>query len=55
MPSRSLDFPVYDADNHLYETKEALTRHLPAEYAGLIKYVEVEGRTKIALRNVISD
>ena len=55
MPSRQLDFPVFDADNHLYETKEAFTRHLPRDYEGLVKYVEVEGRTKIAIRNVISD
>jgi predicted TIM-barrel fold metal-dependent hydrolase len=55
MPSRNLTFPVYDADNHLYETKEAFTRYLPGEYEGLIKYVEVAGRTKIAVRNVISD
>src|SRR6185312_1630283 len=28
---------------------------LPKEYDGLVKYVQVNGRTKIALRNVISD
>ena len=28
MPSRQLDFPVFDADNHMYETRDALTRHL---------------------------
>jgi predicted TIM-barrel fold metal-dependent hydrolase len=28
---------------------------LPDDYSGLIKYVEVDGRTKIALRNRISD
>jgi predicted TIM-barrel fold metal-dependent hydrolase len=55
VPSRVLDFPVCDADNHLYETTDAFTRHLPAEYEGLIRYVEVDGRTKIAVRNVISD
>jgi predicted TIM-barrel fold metal-dependent hydrolase len=55
MPSRNLDFPVYDADNHLYETRESFTRHLPKEYDGLIKYVEVNGRTKIAIKNTISD
>jgi len=51
----SLAFPVYDADNHMYEGQDAFTRHLPPEYAGLVKYVQVNGRTKIALRNVISD
>ena len=55
MPSRVLDFPVFDADNHMYETTDAFTKFLPPEYEGLIKYVQVAGRTKIAVRNVISD
>ena len=55
MPSRQLDFPVYDADNHMYETTDSFTRHLPSEYDGLVKYVQVNGRTKIALKNTISD
>jgi predicted TIM-barrel fold metal-dependent hydrolase len=52
---RRCDFPVFDADNHMYETKDAFTRHLPDRYKGAIEYVEVRGRTKIALRGVISD
>ena len=55
MPTRQLDFPVFDADNHMYETREALTRHLPSAYEGIIKYVEVNGRTKIAVNGIISD
>jgi predicted TIM-barrel fold metal-dependent hydrolase len=55
MPSRVLDFPVFDADNHMYETPDAFTRFLPEEYSGLIKYVQVDGRTKIAVKNRISD
>ena len=39
MPSRILDFPVFDADNHMYETTEAFTKFLPDKYAGLIDYV----------------
>ena len=50
-----VDFPIYDADNHMYETPEAFTKHLPPAYAGLIKYVQVKGRTKIAIKNVITD
>ena len=50
-----LGFPVFDADNHLYETIDAFTRYLPDEHKGLIKYVEVNGRTKIAVDNLISD
>jgi len=49
------DFPINDVDNHMYETTDAFTKYLPPEYAGLVKYVQVDGRTKIALRNVISD
>jgi predicted TIM-barrel fold metal-dependent hydrolase len=52
---RVLDFPVFDADNHMYETPDAFTRFLPSEYDGLIEYVDVRGRTKIAVRNRISD
>ncbi|MGH9302229.1 MAG: amidohydrolase family protein [Acidimicrobiales bacterium] len=55
MPSRMLDFPVCDADNHMYEKPEAFTQFLAPEYEGLIKYVEVNGRIKIAVNNRISD
>lgn len=55
MASRQLDFPVFDADNHMYETTDALTKHLPPEYEGVIQYVEVNGRTKIAVKGQISD
>ncbi len=55
MPSRQLDFPVFDADNHMYETPDALTKFLPEEYEGVIDYVEVNGRTKIAVKGQISE
>ena len=55
MPSRQLDFPVFDADNHLYETQDALTKFLPDAYAGVINYVEVKGRKKITVKGKISD
>ncbi len=53
--SKRLEFPVFDADNHFCETTDAFTKYLPAEYAGLVKYVQINGRTKIAIRNVISE
>jgi predicted TIM-barrel fold metal-dependent hydrolase len=55
MPSRQLDFPIFDADNHMYEPPDALTRHLPERYANVIQYVQVKGRTKIAVKGQISD
>jgi hypothetical protein len=53
--TRKLDYLVFDADNHMYEATDAFTKYLPDQYSGLIKYVEVNGRTKIAIKNKISD
>ena len=53
--ARQCDFPVFDADNHLYETQDAFTRHLPKQYKNLIEYVSVRGRTKIVIKGQISN
>jgi len=50
-----LDFPVFDADNHLYETRDALTKFPPPEHRNAIDYVDVRGRTKIVVRGKISE
>lgn len=55
MTKIELPYQLFDADNHLYETKEALTRHLPKEFEGAIQYVELGGRTKIAVLGQISE
>jgi predicted TIM-barrel fold metal-dependent hydrolase len=53
--SRKLGYPVFDADNHMYETQDAFTRYLPEAHQNLIRYVEINGRTKIAVKNRITD
>ena len=50
-----LSYPLFDADNHLYETEESLTKYLPKQHKDAIQYVQVNGRTKIAIRGQISD
>ena len=50
-----LDIPVFDADNHFYETKDSLTQFLPDRYKNAVDYVEVRGRTKIMIRGVVSE
>ena len=50
-----LNYDAYDADNHLYEPIDAFTRHLPERYSSAIRYVDIEGRTKIAINNKISE
>jgi predicted TIM-barrel fold metal-dependent hydrolase len=52
---RRLPYPTFDADNHLYENRDALTKFIPSEYDGIIKYVDINGRTKLAIRDMISD
>ena len=41
-------FPVFDADNHLYESP-AWLEYLPQRYAREIQFVEVRGRTRVAM------
>lgn len=53
--ARAGDVLVFDADNHLYETRDAFTRHLPERYRKAIDYVEVRGRTKLAVRGTITE
>jgi predicted TIM-barrel fold metal-dependent hydrolase len=55
MRERRLPYPVFDADNHLYESRDALTKFIPAEYDGIVRYIDVGNRTKVAFKDVISD
>src|SRR5271163_1583400 len=50
-----LPYPVYDADNHYYESADAFTRHLPKKWAKSFQFVTVNGRTKLAIGGQISD
>lgn len=50
-----LDVAVFDADNHLYETEDALTRHLPSTHRHLFRFVEMAGRNKLVVRNTITE
>jgi predicted TIM-barrel fold metal-dependent hydrolase len=52
---QKLGFPVFDADNHLYETRDALTKYLPDGRQGAVDFVEVHGRTKIMVNGHVSN
>ena len=52
---RKTSFPVYDADNHLYEPEEAFTRHLPKRFQRDFYFVDVEGRTKLVIAGMLSE
>ncbi len=55
MTTPSLPFPVYDADNHFYEPEDALFRHLPKKWHKDFRFVEVDGRKRLAIKGQISD
>ncbi len=55
MASRKLDFAVFDADNHMYETPAAMTKHIDPAFKGVIDYVNVDGRTKLTVKGNISE
>lgn len=55
MASRKLDFAVFDADNHMYETPAAMTKHIDPAFKGVIDYVNVDGRTKLTVKGSISE
>jgi len=55
MTMRAHAVPVFDADNHLYETRDALTKHLPDRYRSQLRYVDIDGRTKIVVKGQISE
>ena len=55
MRERTLDYPTFDVDNHLYENQDAMTKFLEPEFEGVIKYIEINGRTKVAYKDHISD
>ena len=50
-----LGFAVFDADNHLYETEDAFTRHLPPAHRDLFRFVEIRGRKKLVVRDRITE
>ena len=50
-----LDYPVFDADNHMYEQADAFTRYLPDEYKGVIRVANIDGRDKVVINGTISE
>jgi predicted TIM-barrel fold metal-dependent hydrolase len=55
MNHRFDDIPIFDADNHIYEPIEALTKYLPERHRSKIQLVQVANRTRIALRGEITN
>jgi hypothetical protein len=46
---------IFDADQHMYETPEALTRYLPEQYRRDVQFVQVGRRIRIAILGKITE
>lgn len=53
--SQSGDTLIFDADQHMYELPEALTKFLPERYRRAVQFVQVGKRTQVSIRNKITD
>lgn len=49
------ELEIWDADNHLYETTDAYTRHLPKRYRSAIQWIQVDGLTKLMIKGRLTD
>jgi predicted TIM-barrel fold metal-dependent hydrolase len=49
------DVPIFDADGHMYEMPEAVTRYLPERYRKAVQFVQVGRRTRIAILGRITE
>ena len=44
----TLDYQLFDADNHYYEATDAFTRHVPREMAKrAMQWVELNGKQRL--------
>jgi predicted TIM-barrel fold metal-dependent hydrolase len=50
-----VDAPIFDADQHMYETPDALTKYLPEKFRKAVQFVQVGKRTRIAIMDTITE
>ena len=56
MSTKPLPFPVYDADNHIYEPEEAFLRHLPKKFERDFYFVtDKKGHKKLVINGMLSE
>jgi len=49
----TVDFDVFDADNHYYEATDAFIRHLPKHRSKLVQWAEIDGKRRMVVDNKI--
>ena len=49
------DAPIFDADQHMYETAGALTTYLPERYRHAVQFAQIGRQTRIVINNRVCD
>jgi predicted TIM-barrel fold metal-dependent hydrolase len=49
------DAPIFDADQHMYETPESLTKFLPEKYSRAVQFAQFGRHTRIVINNKVND
>jgi predicted TIM-barrel fold metal-dependent hydrolase len=55
MTEQFRDAPIFDADQHMYETADALTKFLPEKYSRAVQYAQFGRQTRIVINNRVTD
>jgi predicted TIM-barrel fold metal-dependent hydrolase len=55
MTEQFRDAPIFDADQHMYETGDALTKFLPEQYSRAVQYGQFGKQTRIVINNRVTD
>ena len=55
MTEQFRDAPVFDADQHMYETGDALIKYLPEKYRRAVQYAQFGKQTRIVINNHVTD
>ncbi|MBI3223679.1 MAG: amidohydrolase family protein [Mycolicibacterium cosmeticum] len=55
MTEQFRDAPIFDADQHMYETGDALTKFLPEKYSRAVQYGQFGKQTRIVINNRVTD
>lgn len=50
-----MDAPIFDADQHMYETVDALTKFLPEAYRHAVQYAQIGRHARIVINNKVTD
>jgi hypothetical protein len=47
--------PIFDADQHMYETADSLTKYLPEKYSRAVQFAQIGRQTRIVINNRVND